>query len=66
MSRQYHEPVAVTLANDKTLERFTWRGKTYHVKTVLATWHLQDQWWSPEGTDGAATAIIAVWKWSSI
>lgn len=26
---------------------FVWRGITYQVAEVLATWHLRDRWWQP-------------------
>lgn len=29
-----------------TPRSFVWRGQTYRVRTVWATWHLRDRWWA--------------------
>lgn len=33
---------------------FVWRGVTYRVREILATWHLRDHWWV--GRDEAEAA----------
>lgn len=54
MSRRYQEPVRVTLDVAGTPKTFTWRGKTYHVREVLSTWHLMDCWWERTAENGRA------------
>jgi len=44
MTRRYGHPIAVTCAAGQP-RRFTWRGLTYTVAEIYATWHLRDRWW---------------------
>ena len=57
MTRLYGDPVLVALHDDQ-LQCFIWRGTTYRVQEVLATWHLRDRWWD-HPSRGAATASAA-------
>jgi hypothetical protein len=48
MTRRYGEPILVAQHTYVNHPRcFIWRGTTYHVLAVLATWHLMDRWWKP-------------------
>src|SRR5262245_54607395 len=49
MAHRYGEPVTVTLRDDGLPATFTWRGTVYHVRAVLAKWHLMDRWWVRPG-----------------
>lgn len=45
MSRRYGQPIRALLEGDR-LSGFVWRGSTYYVRAVLATWHLRTRWWA--------------------
>ena len=54
MTRHYGEQILVAQHTYVSHPRcFIWRGITYHVLEVLATWHLMDRWWNP-GPEGYA------------
>jgi hypothetical protein len=56
MTRRYGEMILVAQHTGNNHPRcFIWRGSTYRVVAVLATWHLRDRWWKPasQGYDDA-------------
>lgn len=58
MSRLYGDLVLVAQNGDQP-RCFMWRGLTYRVREVLATWHLQDRWWERTGS-GSSTPAAAL------
>jgi hypothetical protein len=57
MTRHYGELILVAQHSYSTHPRcFVWRGTTYRVLEVLATWHLQDRWWNPASQGDADTS----------
>lgn len=54
MTRRYGELILVAQRTNSDHPRcFIWRGTTYRVLAVLATWHLQDRWWKPASEGNA-------------
>jgi hypothetical protein len=54
MTRRYGELILVAQHTYSDHPRCViWRGTTYRVVAVLATWHLQDRWWEPISQEGA-------------
>ena len=58
MTKRYGDPILVAVSSSDQPRCFIWRGTTYRVQEVLATWHLQDRWWEdrPVGLAGVQTA----------
>ncbi len=55
MTRRYGDLILVAQHSGTSHPRcFIWRGITYQVVAVLATWHLRDRWWNPtpQGASG--------------
>ncbi len=46
MSRRYHEPIDVTVADGQPVA-FIWRGVPYAVQ-VIGRWRLRTGWWDPK------------------
>jgi hypothetical protein len=55
MAHRYGRPIVVTLAAGVPRD-FAWRGATYQIREVLATWHLRDRWWEPARADAAGAS----------
>jgi hypothetical protein len=56
MTHRYGQVIRVTPAADRP-GSFEWRGATYLVKEVLASWHLRDRWWErPAGGSPAGAS----------
>ena len=55
MTKRYREPVEVTAAaagaDPHTPVRFTWRGSTYRVLSVLGHWREDAAYWSGGGVE---------------
>lgn len=54
MTRRYGDFILVAQQTGTSYPRcFIWRGITYRVVAILATWHLRDRWWNPapQGAD---------------
>jgi hypothetical protein len=47
MSHRYGAVISVRQAGE-TPETLCWRGTTYRVVEVLATWHLRTRWWEQQ------------------
>jgi hypothetical protein len=61
MTRRYGEMILVAQHTDNNHPRcFIWRGSTYRVVAVLATWHLRDRWWKPvsQGYAGTSRPVV--------
>lgn len=52
MTRHYGQPIRVQIGNGRHLLSFTWHSTSYQVYTILATWHLQDRWWTSGSKTG--------------
>ena len=47
MSRRYGHVIEVQADHEQgTPQRVLWRGVSYCVQEVWATWHLRDRWWA--------------------
>jgi hypothetical protein len=57
MTKRYGDPILVAEYHYKQPRCFIWRGTTYRVKEVLATWHLQDRWWDPKPSEHFGSSI---------
>lgn len=60
MSRRYGHQIEVEAGHEQgTPLCFTWRGVSYRVREIWATWHLRDRWWAVGGTGGEASTLPA-------
>jgi len=58
MTRRYGDMIVVAQHHNDQPRCFIWRGTTYRVQAILATWHLRDRWW--ETTTAGYTGTHAV------
>jgi hypothetical protein len=58
MTRHYGHPIQVEVEQGAP-RRFIWRGQTYRIRAVWATWHLRDRWWVSGEEAGAVGTLPA-------